>query len=130
MPLTVLSVGYSLAPVGPDAAGGAEQILSALDHALAAIGDFCDLRCPYFVGHAQGTAILVETATDNVTRTVANVRMHFKNNGGNMGNTGSVGFMFTKMGVFRLNPEMKTSPIHPASRTNPIRRVAHWPPFT
>src|SRR5439155_13506295 len=47
----------------------------------------------------------VETATDNVTRTVANVRMHFKNNGGNMGNTGAVAFMFTKMGVFRLNPE-------------------------
>jgi glycosyltransferase involved in cell wall biosynthesis len=38
MPLTVLSVGYSLAPVGPDAVGGAEQILSALDHALAAAG--------------------------------------------------------------------------------------------
>jgi glycosyltransferase involved in cell wall biosynthesis len=38
MALTVLSIGYSLAPVGPDAAGGAEQILSALDHALAAAG--------------------------------------------------------------------------------------------
>jgi glycosyltransferase involved in cell wall biosynthesis len=38
MPLTVLSVGYSLAPVGPDAVGGAEQILSALDHALVAAG--------------------------------------------------------------------------------------------
>jgi glycosyltransferase involved in cell wall biosynthesis len=38
MPLTVLSVGYALAPVGPDAVGGAEQILSALDRALAAAG--------------------------------------------------------------------------------------------
>jgi glycosyltransferase involved in cell wall biosynthesis len=38
MPLTVLSVGYSLAPVGPDAVGGAEQILSALDRALVAAG--------------------------------------------------------------------------------------------
>src|SRR3954468_23572536 len=38
MPLTVLSIGYSLAPVGPDAVGGAEQILSALDHALTAAG--------------------------------------------------------------------------------------------
>ena len=30
-----------------------------LDHALDAIGDFCDLRCPYFAGHARGTAELV-----------------------------------------------------------------------
>ena len=38
MPLTVLNVGYALAPVGPDAVGGAEQVLSALDRALVAAG--------------------------------------------------------------------------------------------
>src|ERR1700704_5408103 len=38
MPLTVLNIGYSLGPVGPDVAGGAEQVLSALDHALVAAG--------------------------------------------------------------------------------------------
>src|SRR5438552_1532024 len=38
LPLTVLSIGYTLAPVGPDAVGGAEQILSALDHALVGAG--------------------------------------------------------------------------------------------
>ena len=38
MPLTVLSIGYSLAPVGPDAVGGAEQVLSALDRALVDAG--------------------------------------------------------------------------------------------
>jgi len=38
LPLTVLSIGYTLAPVGPDAVGGAEQILSALDHALVDAG--------------------------------------------------------------------------------------------
>jgi glycosyltransferase involved in cell wall biosynthesis len=38
MSLTVLSVGYALAPVGPDAVGGAEQVLSALDGALVAAG--------------------------------------------------------------------------------------------
>jgi len=53
----------------------------------------------------HGIAVLVEAATDNVVRTVANVRMHFKDWGGNMGSTGSVAFMFHKMGVFRLNPE-------------------------
>jgi glycosyltransferase involved in cell wall biosynthesis len=38
MPLSVLSIGYTLAPIGPDAVGGAEQILSALDRALVDAG--------------------------------------------------------------------------------------------
>ncbi len=59
-----------------------------------------------YEGYApHGIAMLVEAATDNVTRTVANVRHHFKANGGNMGTTGSVSFMFQRQGVFRLNPE-------------------------
>ena len=52
----------------------------------------------------HGIAVIVETATDNVVRTVANIRSHFKKGGGNMGNAGAVGFMFKKMGVFRLDP--------------------------
>lgn len=53
----------------------------------------------------HGVAILVETATDNGTRTVANVRSHFNKGGGVLGNSGSVSFQFKKMGVFKLNPE-------------------------
>jgi YebC/PmpR family DNA-binding regulatory protein len=53
----------------------------------------------------HGVALVVEAATDNVVRTVANVRMHFKDHGGNLGTTGSVAFQFQKMGVFRLNPQ-------------------------
>jgi YebC/PmpR family DNA-binding regulatory protein len=53
----------------------------------------------------HGVAMVVETATDNVVRTVANVRMHFKNHGGNLGTAGSVAFQFQRMGVFRLSPE-------------------------
>jgi YebC/PmpR family DNA-binding regulatory protein len=53
----------------------------------------------------HGVAFVVETATDNVVRTVANVRMHFKDHGGNLGTTGSVAFQFQRMGVFRLAPE-------------------------
>lgn len=53
----------------------------------------------------HGIALIVETATDNVVRTVANVRMHFKNSGGNLGTSGSVGYLFQHMGVFRLAPE-------------------------
>ena len=59
-----------------------------------------------YEGYApHGIAVVVETATDNVVRTVANVRVGFKNHGGNMGTTGSVAFQFQKMGVFRLAPE-------------------------
>jgi YebC/PmpR family DNA-binding regulatory protein len=53
----------------------------------------------------HGVAIIVEAATDNPTRTVANVRNVFDNNGGNLAASGSVSFQFRKMGVFRLSPE-------------------------
>lgn len=53
----------------------------------------------------HGIAVLVETATDNVTRTVANVRVAFKKAGGNLGTSGSLARLFQRMGVFRLNPE-------------------------
>ncbi|HET6922408.1 MAG TPA: YebC/PmpR family DNA-binding transcriptional regulator, partial [Anaeromyxobacteraceae bacterium] len=53
----------------------------------------------------HGVPMVVETATDNVVRTVANVRVLFKDHGGNLGTAGSVAFQFHKMGVFRLAPE-------------------------
>ena len=52
----------------------------------------------------HGVAMLVETATDNPTRTVAHVRSIMAKGGGNLGTNGSVAFQFRKMGVFRLNP--------------------------
>lgn len=59
-----------------------------------------------YEGYApHGIALMVVTATNNPTRTVANLRMHFKKNGGNLGNTGSVGFLFNRMGVFKIDPE-------------------------
>jgi YebC/PmpR family DNA-binding regulatory protein len=59
-----------------------------------------------YEGYApHGIALVVETATDNTTRTAGNVRSIFNRYGGNLATTGSVGFMFKKMGVFRLNPE-------------------------
>lgn len=59
-----------------------------------------------YEGYApHGVAILVETATDNPTRTVANIRSYFNKGGGNLGTSGSVSFQFKKMGVFKLNPE-------------------------
>ena len=59
-----------------------------------------------YEGYApHGVALLVETATDNPTRTVAAVRNVITKGGGNLATSGSVSFMFRKMGVFRLNPE-------------------------
>lgn len=53
----------------------------------------------------HGVAVLVETATDNHVRTVANVKSHFNKGNGTLGNSGSVAFQFKKMGVFKLKPE-------------------------
>jgi YebC/PmpR family DNA-binding regulatory protein len=53
----------------------------------------------------HGVAILVETATDNHVRTVANVKSIFNKGDGVLGNSGSVSFQFRKMGVFKLKPE-------------------------
>lgn len=59
-----------------------------------------------YEGYApHGIAIMVETATNNVVRTVANVRSAFKTYGGSIGTEGSVAFQFKRMGVFRLSPE-------------------------
>ena len=53
----------------------------------------------------HGVAILVETATDNNTRTVANIRSYFNKYGGSLGTSGSVGFMFDHSCQFRVDPD-------------------------
>lgn len=59
-----------------------------------------------YEGYApHGVAVLVETATDNSTRTVANVRMHFTKGHGALGTTGSVAFGFTHMAEFKIKGE-------------------------
>ncbi len=59
-----------------------------------------------YEGYApHGIAVLVETATDNPTRTVANVRYYFNKLNGVLGTSGSVSFQFKKLGVFKLKPE-------------------------
>ncbi|MBX7226661.1 MAG: YebC/PmpR family DNA-binding transcriptional regulator [Chitinophagales bacterium] len=52
-----------------------------------------------------GVGIVIECATDNPTRTVANVRHYFTKAGGSLGTSGSLDFIFTRKGVFRINPE-------------------------
>ncbi len=52
-----------------------------------------------------GIGILIECATDNPTRTVANVRMNFNRYGGELGKTGSLDYLFDRKGVFRIKNE-------------------------
>jgi len=64
--------------------------------------DAADLSEIIYEGYGpHGVAVLVETATDNTKRTVANVRAHFGKGGGQLGNSGSVAFMFDRKGVFK-----------------------------
>ena len=53
---------------------------------------------------AHGVAVLIETATDNTNRTVANVRSYFNKTNGALGKTGSLDFIFTRKSVFRFDP--------------------------
>ena len=52
-----------------------------------------------------GVAIVVETATDNNTRTVANVRSYFTKHGGSLGTQGSLSFLFDHKSVFKVKPK-------------------------
>ncbi|MCP4805517.1 MAG: YebC/PmpR family DNA-binding transcriptional regulator [Proteobacteria bacterium] len=81
-----------------------DKIANAIKKAMGA--DAADYAIVNYEGYApHGIAVLVETATDNPTRTVATVRFAFKKHGGNMGNSGSVAFMFDQMGAFKLKTE-------------------------
>ncbi len=65
-----------------------------------------DYKEVLFEGYApHGIAILIETATDNNTRTVANIRSYFNKHDGNLGTSGSVEFMFDHSCNFRINSE-------------------------
>ncbi len=74
--------------------------------AKASGADATDYETLVYEGYApHGVAVLVEAATDNPTRTVANIRLAFKKGHGNLGTAGSVAFLFEKQGVFRLKAE-------------------------
>lgn len=65
--------------------------------------DKTDYEEVVYEGYApHGVAVIIDTATDNTTRTVANLRMHFTKGGGSLGNSGSVGFLFNRVGEFKI----------------------------
>lgn len=81
-----------------------DRVEAAIKNALGK--DTSNFEIVLYEGYApHGVAVLVETATDNTTRTVANVRAHFNKGGGNLGNSGSVAFLFNHLGVFKLKNE-------------------------
>ncbi len=81
-----------------------DRVEAAIKRALGK--DKTDYEEIVYEGYARhGVAIVVETATDNSTRTVANVRMHFNRGDGNLGTSGSVSFMFTRLGEFKIKSE-------------------------
>jgi YebC/PmpR family DNA-binding regulatory protein len=68
--------------------------------------DEADYKEMVYEGYGpNGIAIVVETATDNPTRTVANIRSYFNRYGGSLGTTGSLQFLFDHKCVFRISPK-------------------------
>ncbi len=66
-------------------------------------GDYKEIVYEGYGPH--GIAIIVEAATDNNTRTVANVRSYFTKHGGTLGTQGSLSFMFDHKSVFKIKPK-------------------------
>ena len=65
--------------------------------------DVSDYKEMVYEGYGPfGIAIVVETATDNTTRTVANVRSYFNRHGGSLGTSGSLEFLFDHKCVFKV----------------------------
>ena len=68
--------------------------------------DEADYKEMVYEGYGpNGIAIVVETATDNPTRTVANIRSYFNKFGGSLGTSGSLQFLFDHKCVFRIAPK-------------------------
>ncbi len=78
-----------------------DNIQRAIKKGLGGDGDnFSDV---VYEGYGPGgVAVFVETSTDNVTRTVANMRFYFSRNGGTLGQTGSLQFLFNHKSVFEV----------------------------
>lgn len=86
-------------------AKGASMPKDRIDAAIkrASNKDLKDYEEVLYEGFAPyGVALLIETATDNTTRTVANMRMHLNRGDGTLGTSGSVSFMFERKGLFKF----------------------------
>lgn len=81
-----------------------ENVERAIKRAISR--DEADYKEMIYEGYGpHGIAVLVETATDNTTRTVANVRSILNKNGGSLGTSGSLDFIFTRKSMFTVAPK-------------------------
>jgi YebC/PmpR family DNA-binding regulatory protein len=85
-----------------------ENVERAIKKALSK--DEADYKEIVYEGYGPfGIAVVVETATDNPTRTVGNVRNYFNRNGGSLGTSGSLSFLFDHKSVFKIKPKENTN---------------------
>lgn len=94
-------------------AKGANMPKENIDRAInkGSTADAADFATVTYEGNAShGAALIVECTTDNLNRTVANVRAIFSKNGGTLGKNGSVTFLFDRKGIFSI-PEKAVSDI-------------------
>ncbi|WP_291426618.1 YebC/PmpR family DNA-binding transcriptional regulator [Deinococcus sp.] len=81
----------------------ADNIENAIKRAVGAGEGAAEFKEVSYEGYGPGgTAIFIETLTDNVNRTVADIRSVFNRRGGSMGNSGSVAWQFEKKGIILL----------------------------
>ncbi|GGJ84937.1 YebC/PmpR family DNA-binding transcriptional regulator [Deinococcus aquiradiocola] len=82
---------------------GTENIENAIKRAVSNADGGADYKTVVYEGYGPGgTAILIEALTDNVNRTVGDVRSVFTKRGGSMGNSGSVAWQFESKGIIQL----------------------------
>ncbi|TDE86837.1 YebC/PmpR family DNA-binding transcriptional regulator [Deinococcus sp. S9] len=82
----------------------ADNIENAIKRAVGAAEGAADYKEVTYEGYGPGgTAIFIEALTDNVNRTVADIRAVFNKRGGSLGNSGSVAWQFAKKGVILLS---------------------------
>lgn len=83
-----------------------DRVESAIKRAVAK--DTSNYEEIVYQGYApHGVAVVVECATDNPTRTVANIRLYFSRAEGSMGKMGSLDFLFERKGIFKIKMEGK-----------------------
>ena len=80
-----------------------DNINRAVKRGAGLLGEAVDYQTIMYEGYGpQGTALLIECLTDNKNRAASEVRLAVTRNGGNMGDPGSVAYMFTRKGVVTL----------------------------
>ncbi len=101
-PAANLSLKNAIAAAKSDNVGG-ENIDNAIKRAVSNADNGADYKTVVYEGYGPGgTAILIETLTDNVNRTVGDIRSVFTKRGGSMGNSGSVAWQFENKGVIQI----------------------------